>query len=189
MKLNITVHPSGPCMEPELLVKFVMMKCQEVMKQKNNNLAPIWVALALAAVSPDQVFYDRLKEIISSSASAEKILGLFRDVFLPSLNRLEGGQSPEWVDAESEYPPAGERDYRKILLYALREGQKMLDSGTYEWVRIFESLTWIGLQPYYFRLYEFEEARDFFQDDPEKLVRKGMEIIRSTVGLAPRKEK
>jgi hypothetical protein len=47
----------------------------------------------------------------------------------------------------------------------------------------------MGLQYYDIRLYQFEEARESFQDDPEKLVRKGMEIIRAAVGVAPRKEK
>jgi hypothetical protein len=186
MKMNILVRPSGPSMDAELLVKFVMKKCQEVLAQNRKKLAPIWTVLALAAVSHDEEFYNRLKQIISSSsASPEKILGMFKNIFLPALDRLQNGQTPEWADAEEKYPPAEERDYKRLLLYSLREGQKMIDSGTYEWVKVFESLTWIGLQHYDFRLYQFEGVRQSCESDPESLVRRGVEIIRVAAGVSP----
>jgi len=189
MKMNIRVRPTGPSMKPEVLVKFIIKKCQEVIGQKRKKLAPIWVALALAAVAHDREFYDRLREVIStSSASPERILKMFRDIFLPALDRLDGVQTPEWVDAEGKYPPAEERDYQRILLYALREGKKMMDSGTYEWVKVFESLTWIGLQPYYFRLYQFECVRGSCEGDPENLIKHGIKIIRAA-GVSTRNKK
>ena len=49
----------------------------------------------------------------------------------------------------------------------------MLTSRDYEFVRVFESLTWIGLQYYAYRLYQFESVRQDFEEEPEKLVRKG----------------
>src|SRR5208337_1829626 len=122
-------------------------------------------------------------------ASPETILGMCQNIFLPSLNRLDGVKTPEWVDAKEGYPPAQERDYQRILLYSLREGKKMLASGDYEFVRIFESLTWIGLQYYDFRLCQFEAVRQSFQDDPENLVRRGVEIIRAAAGVSPRNKK
>jgi hypothetical protein len=190
MRMNIRVRPVGPSVEPETLLKFIIKKCAEIIGQNRQSLPRIWVALTLAAVAHDQEFYDGLKQIIdSSSAAPEQILGMCKNVFLPALNRLDGVQTPEGVDTEQKYPPAEEKDYKRLLLYALREGQKMMDSGTYEWVKVFECLTWIGLQYYDFRLYQFESVRQSFQDDPENLVRKGIEIIRAATGVSPRNKR
>ncbi len=188
MRMNIRVHPVGPSVGSETLLRFIITKCHEIMEQNRENLPQIWVSLALASVSPDEEFYNQLKQIISSSASAEKILRMCNDIFLRSLNRLDGVKTPEWAGAKEEYPPAEERDYNRILLYALREGKKMMVSGDYEFVRVFEVLAWIGLHWYDFRLCQFEYARESFQDDPETLVRKGIEIIK-TVAYTPRNGK
>ncbi len=188
MKMNITVHPTGPSIEPETLLKFVIAKCTEIIGQNRQSLPPICVSLTLAAVAHDEEFYDQIKQIISSSTSAEQILVMCRDIFLPALDRLEGVQTPQWVDAEQKYPAAQERDYKRLLLYALREGQNMMDSGNYEFVRVFELVAWIGLQYYAYRLYQFESVRQSFQDDPENLVRKGVEIIGAAVGVSTQKK-
>jgi len=185
MKMHITVRPIGPSVDSEVLLKFIIKKCQEVIGQNRQNLPPIWTALTLAAVSHDKEFYDQLKQIISSSASADKILRMCENILLPALDRLDGVETPEWVDAEEKYPAAEERDYKRLLLYVLREGKKMMDSRNYEWVKVFESLTWIGLQYYAYRLCQFEDARQSFNDDPENLVRRGVEIIKS-VAYTPR---
>ena len=189
MKMIIRARPTGPTLESETILKFIIKKCREVIEQNRENLPPIWTALTLASVAHDQEFYRQLKQIISSSASAEQIMRLCSDIFLPALDRLDGVQTPEWADAKEKYPPAGEKDYNRILLYALREGQKMISSGTYEWVKVFESLTWIGLQYYDYRLCQFQDARERFQDDPENLVRRGVKIIRAAVGVNPRDNK
>ena len=61
-------------------------------------------------------------------------------------------------------------------------------SGDYEFVGVFEVITWIGLQYYAYRLYQFESVRQSFQDDPENLVRGGVKIIRAATGISPRNE-
>ncbi len=186
MKMTITARPIGPCVDSEVLLKFIIKKCAEIIGQNRQSLPRIWVALALAAVSADEEFYKDLKQVVSSSASPETILGMCQNIFLPSLNRLEGVATPEWVDGEEKYPPAEEKDYKRLLRYALIEGKKMLASGDYEFVKVFEILAWIGLQYYAYRLYQFESVRQSFQDDPENLVRKGVEIIRAAAGVSPR---
>jgi len=187
MKLNITAVPIGPSIEPEVLLRFVIAKCAEIIEQNRQSLPPIWVSLTLAAVAHDAEFYRQLKEVISSSSdSAEQILRLCKNVFLPALDRLDGVQTPEWAKPEGKYPPAEERDYNRLLHYALIEGKKMLAGKDYEFVRVFEVVAWIGLQWYDFRLCQFEHARESFHDDPENLVRRGVEIITAATGVSPR---
>ena len=189
MRITVRVPRSGPRVEPELIVRFVIKKCNEVIEQNRTQLPPIWAALALSAVAHDEDFHTRLKEVVaSSSASAEEILGLCRDVFLPALGRLQNGQSPDDPDGDEAYPSPDEKKSRRVLGYALRESRKMIASGDYEFARVVELLTWASLLPYAMRLYQFEAVRQSFQDEPENLVRQGVEILRATA-FSPRKKK
>jgi len=186
--MKITAHRScGPVLELELLLRFVMRKCAEVIEHNRTELPAIWVALALSAVAHDEDFHTRLKEVVSTSSdTAEKVLGMYQNVFMPALGRLQDGHMPEYSDDNSS---PEERTCRAVLLYALREGKKMLASGDYEFIRVFESLGWMGLQYNAFRLYQFEAVRHSCESDPESLVQRGVEIIRAAVGISPRKEK
>ena len=185
MKMTIMARPIGPCVQSETLLRFIIEKCEEIIEQNRQNLPKIWVALTLAAVSPDEEFYTDLKQVVSSSASPETILGVCQNIFLPSLNRLDGVATPEWVDAEEKYPAAQEKDYNRILLYALREGKKMMVSGDYEFAKVFEVITWIGLQYYDYRLCQFEAVRQSCEGDPESLIKQGIKIIKAAVGVNP----
>ncbi len=187
MKITVTVPRSGPRVEPKLLVKFVISKCAEVIQQNWTQLPPIWAALALSAIAHDEDFHSRLKEVIaSSSVEAEKILVMCRDIFLPALGQPQDGHTPECSDEEENYHLPDERNCRRVLRYAQREGEKMLSSRDYEFIRVFELLCWSGLQCYAMRLYQFEALRQTFGADPENLVRTSVEIIRATV-VSPRK--
>jgi hypothetical protein len=189
MKITVTVPRSGPSVEPELLVRFVIVKCNEIIEQDRTTLPPIWAALALSAISHDQAFHSRLKEVVaSSSASAEEILGLCRDVFLPALGRLQNGPSPDDPDRDEAYPAPDEKTSRRVLGYALREGKKMIVSGDYEFAGVVELLTWASLVRYAVRLYQFEAVRQSCASDPESLIRQGVEILRATA-FSPKKKK
>jgi hypothetical protein len=181
----MTVRICRPWVEPELLGRFVICKCHEVIEKRRTRLPLIWAALALSAVTHDEDFHNRLKEVVfSSSAEAEKILGICRDVFLPALGRIQDAQ---FAGGDKESPPLEERTCRRVLKYSLREGQKMLESRDYEFIKVFELLSWIGLQPYSFRLYQFVAVREMFGDDQESLIRKRVEIIEDALGI-PRNE-
>jgi len=177
----MTIRRFRPLVEPELLVHFVIRKCHEVIEQKRTRLPLIWSALALSAVAHDEDFHNRLKEVCSSSAEAEKIMSMCRDVFLPALGRNQDAPLAEDPVGDQEYPSLKERTCRRILKYALIEGKKMLESRDYEFAGIFELLCWIGLQPYATRLYQFEAVREMFEDDPESLIRRRVEIIKAAL--------
>lgn len=183
MKITIRVPRSGSSAEPKLLVRFVIHRCREV-----TEPPPVLVALALAALSHDPDFYNRLMEVISSSDSAEQILRISKDLFVPALGRLQGGQPRDDSDGDEECPAPDERTCKQVLRYALREGKRMLASRDYEFVKVLEFLLGAGLQPYAMRLYQFEAVRQSCEGDPENLVRQGVEIVRSAVS-SPQKKK
>lgn len=171
MRITVRVQRSGAAVQPELLVKFVKQECREV-----TEPSPVLVALALAAVSQDNSFFDRLARIISPSDSAEEILAMHRDLFIPALYGFQA-HVPE-ISSETEgYKAPDEALYQTVRSYALEAGREMLASGDYEYVSVFELLTRSGLQIYPFRLYQFMDACERFNDDPESLVREGLEII------------
>jgi len=163
--------------DPKLLVRFVIQRCREV-----TEPPVVVVALALAAVSGDHDYHNRLKEIVSSSDSAEKILRISKDLFMPALGRLQDGQPPDAPDGNEEYPFPDEQNCNQVLLSALSEGERILTEKDFEFLRVFEFLTRTGLSCYSFRLYQFEAILQSFQDEPENLVRKGAEIIRAALG-------
>lgn len=169
MKIRIPLSAS-PSVEPELLVRFVMRKCQDI-EPSEIEPSPIVAALALAAISQELDFYNRLRDVISSSDAAEEILGMSRHLFMPALGRLQDDE------VKDSFPV--EHNCRRVLHYAFHEGKRMISEQCYEYVKVFQFLTRTGLRCYSFRLYEFEAACELLQNDSENLIRRGLEIIES----------
>ena len=183
MKIEVTVPRYGPTVQPKLLVRFVIQRCQEV-----TEPPPVLVALTLAALSGDDYYYNRLKEIVSSSDSAEKILRISKDLFMPALGQIGDQQPPDEPDGSEKNPFPDETTCKEVLRYALREGKRILAEKDFQFLRVFEFLTRTGLLCYSFRLYQFEAILQSFQDEPENLVSRGVEIIR-VAAYSPRKKK
>ena len=187
MKIRVKIPRSRPSVDPELLVRFVVKKCSETVESEYTEPPPVVVALALAGMSQDLNFYNRLKDLICSSDAADNILKVSNDLFIPALGLFQGRQSPDDPEHEGENLFPDEHNCKQVLEYALREGRKMLSEEDYEFVRVFEILIRAGLLCCSFRLLQFDEVRDSSQDDPENLIRRGIEIIESTA-LGPNDE-
>jgi len=175
--MKITVVVPRPSVDLQLLVRFVVRQLSETKEPDSTEPSPVLVALALAALSHDHDFYDRLIEVISSSDSAEQILQISKDLFMPALGQIGDPQPPDEPDGSEKNPFSDEATCKEVLLCALSEGKRILAEKDFEFLRVFEFLTRTGLFCYSFRLAQFEDACDSFQDDPENLVRQGIEII------------
>ncbi len=184
MKITITVPRSSPSAESELLIKFVLKKCAEASEKNQPGVPPIWVALALSAVAHHKAFHTYFKQVISSSGKPNEAVQAFEGLF----HRLQGGPPEGFPDMEPEYPFSDEITYKRVLRHALAEGKKMVASGDYEYVKVFQMLTRAGLECYSFRLHQFEDLCESCEEDPENLVRQGIEIIR-VAAYSPRKKK
>jgi len=190
MKITVRISRSVPSVDPQLLVKFALQKISQVKRPSRTEPPAIWIALILAAVADDLKFYNRLREVISSSsASADKILGMSDTLFMPALGRFPYEYLSGSPNAKEEYLFPDERTCRGVLRHAVREGRKMLaEKGCDELEQVFRVLVMAGLQCYSFRLAQFEEVCESCVGEPENLVRKGMEIIR-VAAYQPRKKK
>jgi len=184
MRITIRVPRPSPPAESGLLIKFVLKKCAEASEKKRPGVPPIWVALALSAVAHHKEFHAYFQQAISSSGKPDESVQAFEGLFY----RLQSGLPEGFPDMEPEYPFPDESTCKRVLRYALAEGKKMVASGDYEYVKVFQMLTRAGLQCYSFRLHQFEDLCVSCEEDPENLVRKGMEIIR-VAAYSPRKKK
>jgi hypothetical protein len=174
----MSITRSSPLVEPELLIRLIMKQLSETNEPDTTEPSPVLIALTLAAASHDKEFHDRLKELVySSSDNAEEILGMSRDLFMPALGQTADDQA---VDQERSLPD--EQSCRRVLSYALGEAKRILDEKDFEFLRVFKVLTRAGLLCYSFRLCQFESACATVQDDPENVVRKGVEIIKAALG-------
>jgi hypothetical protein len=190
MKITVRIPRSVPSVDPQLLVKFAVKKISQVKRPSRTEPPAIWIALVLAAVADDLKFYNRFREAISStSASADKILGMSDTLFMPALGRFPYEYLSDCLNKNPKYLFPDERVCRGVLRHAVREGRKMLaEKGCDEFEEVFRVLVKAGLQCYSFRLAQFEEVCESCVGDPENLVRKGMEIVR-VAAYSPRKKK
>ena len=154
MKITVTVPRSGPSVEPELLVRFVIKKCREV-----TEPPAVWVALALAAVADDHKFYNRLMELVLSSDSAEQILRISRDLFVPALGQIGDRQTLDDPQDSEENPFPDETKLQSSFVLCFERGEReSLPNKTLNFIRVFEFLTRTGLSCYSFRLAQFEDV-------------------------------
>ena len=183
MKITVFVPRPSPSLDPRLIVRFVKRQLSET-----TEPSPVLLALTLAAVSHDKKFHDRLKELVTSSSDkADEILRISRDLFVPALGQIGDRQTLDDPQDSEENPFPDEQNCNQVLSCALSEGKRILAEQDFDFIRVFEFLTRTGLSCYSFRLAQFEDVCESFQDDPENLVRQGIEII-DLVTLSPTNE-
>jgi len=72
----------------------------------------------------------------------------------------------------------------RLLGYARREGKEIIVSRNYGNVAVFRVLMKAGLQFSSWRFAQFDEVCESLRNDPDNLVRKGLEIIRAATYVA-----
>lgn len=185
--MKLTIFVPRPSVDLPLLVRFVVRQLAETKEPDSTEPSPVLLALILAALSHDHDFHNRLKEVISSSDSAEKILEMSKNLFMPALGQIEYGHTLDDSQRDEENPFPDEQNCNQVLLCALGEGKRILAENDFEFLRVFEFLTRTGLFCYSYRLRQFEEVCESFKDDPTSLVRRGIEIIEA-ITLSPQNE-
>ena len=132
-------------------------------------------------MSHDFSFYNRLKEVISTSSdAADDILKMSTDLFIPALARFQYPSSPEDPNGHEQHHIPDEATCKQVLSFAVSAAKRMLTEKDYN-ISVFRLLACAGLQPYSFRLLQFESLCESFQDDPQSLIRQGMEIIETAL--------
>ena len=115
MKITISLPRSIPSVDDtQVLVKFAIKKVEEVKNQEHREPPAIWIALILAAVAEeDHEFYDRLKELVSSTANNAETIFKMKDLFRSALGLSQ--DESLCSDEREAYPFPDERICRQIL--------------------------------------------------------------------------
>lgn len=171
----IPIGPDGPELEAPQVIRFLMERFDEMLENKDPIFPIIFKGLAISAVACDEQGYTEIMEILSPSAQMKHC----RDILARTLARPEdwGPLQPVGENGEKGFQGCSERDYRQMLLTALRESKRMISRDKYEFASVFASMGWVALQCYPRRLAEFEEVVKSFQDDPREVVRRGKDVL------------
>jgi hypothetical protein len=187
MKIRVFIPRSNPTVDPQALVHFAMRKLRQVRNPDRREPPAVWIALALAAISADHEFYDHFKGLIASNANTPEKIFKMKDLFITGLGRFQDEYPADCSDEKEEFPFPDEGICRQVLRYAVREGKKMISSEDYGNVAVFQILMKAGLQCFSWRLAQFEDVCESLENDPQNLVRKGLEIIKVTTYVARNK--
>jgi len=187
MKTNIDLtDPEGPSIEPSIILTFLIKRFNEVLASEHPKAPAVLLGLGLGALASDTQFFDKYRKIISYSFSKkEETLRSSIEIFQCALDHDLDRRSSQNPPQAEECREMGEKFCRQVMMRAILEGQQMLEEGDFRFVRIFECLAWIALQCDQERLAEFDEIRTSYNDDPEKVVRRGTDILRNA--LFPRR--
>ena len=123
MKTNDLHGSEGPKIEPTLLLRFLIKRCDELLKNDNAKLSLALQGLSLASVFPDDEGYAELKSILFPSSQVRRC----RDVLVKTLSRTDAGEFADPPDAKQgeRFPSLPEQAHRNLILTALREGKKI----------------------------------------------------------------
>ena len=148
MKMTIIATPTGPMHRTRNYSQIHHKKMPQKSSDRTAESSPDLGIPSFSSSFPRRrILHGSQANHLLVCLGRNRFCGMCKNIFLPALNRLDGVATPEWVDAEEKYPAAEERDYKRLLLYALREGKKMISSRDYEFVRVFEVtlLDWLAV--------------------------------------------
>lgn len=170
----------GPEISTAEILEFLVTRFHEIIETDEPRVPAIFHGLALVAVSKDEELASTCKALFSSPHLPPKeILRRSIELFQGALESCQDDEpSQEPIHNTEEDHELSEKSCRHIMMVARREGTQMLEQGDYRFVKIFECLSWIGLQCDSEWLDVFEEARAHFKDDPENLIKVGIDVIR-----------
>lgn len=170
--------PDGPEVEPSLLLRYLVMRYDELLESEHPRIPFVLGGLSLSGVAHDEESQAELQRILYPAKHPDHaLLNRCKEVFLRTLDRTKEGQTPRRSGDDGRLPSLDERTCRQILLTALREGKRMIADGNYEYAKIVESTGWIALRCYPRRLAEFEDAWQSSQDDPGEATRKAVGVL------------
>jgi len=172
--------PEGPEMENTLMLRYLLKRYDEMLESDDPKISTIFGAISVASVGLDKESETELRRILFPLFYPDHaLLQRCRDILLQTLERIEAEELPERLPSSADDLYLDERDCRKVLVMALREGKRMISEDNFEFAKVLESIGWIALQRYPRRLNEFGEAWKSCQDDPKEATEKAVKILRS----------
>jgi hypothetical protein len=171
MNSTDTYEQDGPAIEPDLLIRFVIARLDELVENSCNKMPLVLQALALSGVATDPDATEELQELFFPTTLVESC----RDILSRALVKPDTEQSFQPCQ-ETPFRRLSERESRQVLLSAMREVKRITANQDFEFIPIIEILGWIALLPYPRKLQEFEAIWDSGAE-PADLMQAGRRIL------------
>ena len=176
MNTNNFTGPEGPEIPISLLLKFLVEKFKDALKNDPPEVTHLLQGLGYAALSSDKKLSANYTGILASPyLPPREMIRRSIEIFKTALKDHPDGRAIQQSRETGKDPD--EKSCRQFLLTALREGKIMEKEGDYRFFRVFEILGWIGLQCDHEWLTKFETVSASYRNDPENLVKKGRDIL------------
>ena len=162
--------PDGPEVEPTLLLRYLIEKAEELFDKRYTGFPLFFRALGVSALSAFPELKNEFVEIVSPSEDsvnerAKKCKKLFVEALARPQNRYSyesSGESHEQSSNDRVIPI-------RFAWAARREGETMVERNNFEYLPIWECMTFIALQGDAGRLREFEEKCLQYPDPKQKI--------------------
>ncbi len=169
-KDNHLYGPDGPEVEPTLLLRYLIEKAEELFDKKYAGLPLSFRALGVSVLSPFPELKNEFVQIVSPSDKpvskrAKKCKKLFIEALATPQDRYSYESSGESHEQRSHDRVIANR----FAWAARREGETMVERNNFEYLPIWECMTFIALQGDAEKLREFEEKCLQYPEPAQKI--------------------
>jgi hypothetical protein len=178
----------GPEIEDSVILEFMIKRWNEILQSGGTTVPDALQILAAAALTTDEELLINYKALLySPNLAPVEIMRRCVEIFQEARDSCTGQCPPCSHEKEDgDGPNLGEKQFRQIMLTAISEGGLMERESNYQFHPVFTMLAWISLQYDAEWLDEFERMWGFYREDPEKLVREGVDILKEAfIGWRP----
>ena len=169
-KDNHLYGPDGPEVEPTLLLRYLIEKAEELFDKRYAGFPLSFRALGVSVLSPFPELQKEFVEIVSpSDKPVSKRAEKCKKLFIEALAKPQDEYSYE-SSGESHEQSSNDRVIAiRFAWAARREGETMVEQNNFEYLPIWECMTFIALQGDAEKLREFEEKCLQYPDLKERI--------------------
>jgi hypothetical protein len=180
----------GYAVDPKLLLRYLIQKSVELLQPRRSyTVFPLpFRGLGATVLAPFPELQKDFIEIVSQSEdSVSERAGKCREIFIEALARPHEGNPEDPSDDSSEEDPFDRVIANRFCWAARREGEEMLKRKNYEFVSVWEFMTWIGLRGDAEKFKDFQE-KCLRYSDPEQKIEQVTPILWEAMTRKPKKD-
>jgi hypothetical protein len=183
--MNANAHiigPDGPEISTSEILSFLIKRFGEALASDSPTPPFLLQGLGIVALERDEELLGNYKALLGSPLLPRvEIVRRSVEIFQLALKADPDSHCPQRpADDEEEDHEPDEKCCRQIMMNAIREGRQMLEDGDDDcpYLQVFVMLGWIALSCDPLRQVEFGATCNSFADDPQGLLKAGMESLK-----------
>ncbi len=162
--------PDGPEVEPALLLQYLIQKSEDLSNKRYTGFPLFFRALGVSALSPFPELQKEFVQIVSpSDKPVSKRAERCKKMFVEALAKPQDEYSYDSSGESHEQRSHDRVIANRFAWAARREGETMVEQNNFEYLPIWECMTFIALQGDAMRLREFEEKCLQYPEPAQKI--------------------